>query len=298
MSRKRKLEDGLSNLFSPQSEEEVSRSGKKKDSASVDGKEEKVSGRKQRSTLATPVKKEKESELKPSKGKKDQPPDAGEQPAAVSERTSVQSIPVDIEDVVNNAPRPQILKPVEADREIVTAAEEVPHLHSKQPAETSVKDLYQPSAGEESIMEEEALEAAMERYVIFDLGDITFGVEVNSVLTIIKILPICPIPHSADYLSGLINLRGQIIPVLCLGKRLGLLDRPETANSRIVVVEQEKRLFGFIVDYVRAVEQIQVDYIKEPSRMMTNVRNEYLSGIAETEHGLILLLELQRLLQR
>ncbi len=145
---------------------------------------------------------------------------------------------------------------------------------------------------------DESAELQIERFVIFDLGGITFGVDVHSVLTIIKMMPICPVPHSADYISGLINLRGQIIPVLDLAKRITLADEIETNDQRIVVVEREKHLFGFIVDKVRSVAQIPKVKIKEPSRIITKVQEEYLSGIAESEGDLVLLLGLERLLQR
>jgi len=296
MARKRKLEDGLSNLFSSQPEKESSapaakeaksRSSKRKPAAaSAEGGNKTPDGTAQPPAAVKVV--------KPS----------GSSPAARAKDTPAVSPGEDAQREAAQA---------EGRQSALCAADESPAAAAASTAEpdpgsarsksvpqavASVRDLYQPAEDVAAAVAEEIKESEKERYVVFDLGGITFGVDVHSVLTIIKRLPVCPVPHSPSYLSGLINLRGQIIPVMDLGKRISLPDRPESDENRIVVVEREKRLFGFSVDYVRSVEEIEVAQIKEPSRMITRVKEEYLSGIADSSHGLILLLALDRLLQR
>jgi len=291
MSKKWKLEDGLANLFSSGASKDDTGPDASAEVAVEQSKPDRPPEKKQKAAVKNDEKKtrKKVQEARP------EPDETNPEQSPVEEKQPVKAKTAVVEKV-KAAPKKKV------DKQVPEAAPEVeekaPQAKAQKTAVSSVKELYQPAAEGEVELEEAAVELDIERYVIFVLGETTFGVDVNSVLTIIKVLPICPIPHSEDYLSGLVNLRGQIIPVLDLGKRIGLPDHSETEDSRIVVVEQEKRLFGFMVDYVRAVEQIQVDRIKEPSKMMTNVRNEYLSGIAETENGLILLLALDRLLQR
>lgn len=163
------------------------------------------------------------------------------------------------------------------------------------PTRTDSSGLAQTSARNAA---RESVEIYVQRIVVFELGNISFGTDVFSVLTIIKKLPICPLPHMPDYISGLINLRGQIVPVLDLGMRLGLGECPETDEMRIVVVEREKRHFGLIVDAVSAVEEIPVDRIRPPAQIMSSVRKEYLKGIADMDGKLVLLLDLEHLLSR
>jgi len=162
----------------------------------------------------------------------------------------------------------------------------------------AVSEMKPVAVSQTQVSTQEYVEIQVQRIVVFELGDISFGTDVFSVLTIIKMLPICPVPHLPEYLSGLINLRGQIIPVLDLGKRLGFEERPETDEMRIVVVEREKRLFGLIVDAVSAVEEIPLDRIRPPSQLMSSVKQEYLKGIADMETKLVLLLDLHQLLSK
>jgi purine-binding chemotaxis protein CheW len=98
-----------------------------------------------------------------------------------------------------------------------------------------------------------------------------------------------------DYVEGVINLRGKVIPIVALRRRLGLEAVPSDKNTRIVVVEVHGQTLGFIVDAVSEVLRIRADTVESTPRIGT-VEREYISGVGKLESRLLLMLDLERLM--
>lgn len=135
-----------------------------------------------------------------------------------------------------------------------------------------------------------------EHLVIFSLDNEHYGVDISEVWEINTMLDITRIPQAPDFIEGVINLRGQIVPVMDLRKRLGLPARTYGRTTRIMVIQTIGNRLGLIVDSVREVVKIPQDVIEPPSQLTTLIEDSYLRGIAKQEGYLIILLDVHRLL--
>jgi purine-binding chemotaxis protein CheW len=132
--------------------------------------------------------------------------------------------------------------------------------------------------------------------VVFDVGNESFGVDIDSVQEIIRMQSITEVPGSSVFVRGIINLRGRIIPVLDLRERFGLTQAAASNSQRIVVVEVGGPVIGMVVDAVSEVLRIQSDCIEPPSAIVVGIGSDYIRGIAKIESKLVILLQLDRLL--
>lgn len=134
------------------------------------------------------------------------------------------------------------------------------------------------------------------QYVIFKLADEHYGVNIIAVESIIKVQEITKMPHVPDFIEGITNLRGAVIPVIDLRKRFGMQPTTETKDTRIIVVEMNGVMAGMVVDAVTEVARIPDGDIALPSPMVSTVDTAFITGIAKMERRLIILLDLSRVL--
>ena len=106
------------------------------------------------------------------------------------------------------------------------------------------------------------------------------------------------VPKAPDFVQGVINVRGKVIPVIDLRKRFGLDSKGYDKNTRIVVVEINKMIVGFIVDSVSEVLRIPADTVEPPPSVVAGLDSEYRCGVGKLEDRLLILLNLDRLLSR
>lgn len=132
--------------------------------------------------------------------------------------------------------------------------------------------------------------------VVFDLANESYGVDIRAVQGIIRMQTITRMPKTPDFVEGVINLRGKVIPVVDMRKRFDLIVKEETGDSRIVVVDIGGQEVGMIVDAVTEVLRISADSIEPPSSVITGADSAYLMGIAKVEERLIILLDLEMVL--
>ena len=134
--------------------------------------------------------------------------------------------------------------------------------------------------------------------VIFRLRGEEFGAEITSVLEISRVLGITHIPEAPGFVEGVVNLRGQVIAVVDLAKQFGLPPQPELPKTaRIVVVEVAGETIGLIVDEVPEVLRVAEEAVEPtPEIIQTEVKRDYLRGLAKLGDRLILLLDLAKLL--
>lgn len=141
-------------------------------------------------------------------------------------------------------------------------------------------------------------EAKKIQVVIFRLRDEEFGVEITSVLEISRMTEISRIPQAPGFVEGVINLRGDVLPVIDLAKQFGLKSQeqlPKTA--RIVVVRAGSEMVGLIVDEVPEVLRITDDDIQPtPEIIKTKIKRDYVSGVGKLDDRLIIILDLNKVL--
>jgi purine-binding chemotaxis protein CheW len=132
--------------------------------------------------------------------------------------------------------------------------------------------------------------------VSFKIGDEEFGVDILSVQEINRMSQITKVPNTPDFIEGVINLRGRIIPVIDLRVKLGMTRKEHGKNTRIVVVELKGQTIGFIVDEVNEVLRISKEITEAPPDMVGGVNCDYITSIGKLEDRLLILLDLERIL--
>lgn len=133
----------------------------------------------------------------------------------------------------------------------------------------------------------------LRQLVGFTIGKELFGVDILMVQEIIRAAPITAVPNSPDFVEGVINLRGNIIPVIELRKRLGF-STPDVnmEDSWILILDIEGRITGFIVDSVTEVLKIQESGIEPPPDIvMAGLETQYIRGVCEIDEKLLILLD-------
>lgn len=130
--------------------------------------------------------------------------------------------------------------------------------------------------------------------VVFDLGTERYGVPVEQVLAVEWVPPITPIPHTLPFIVGVVSLRGSILPVIDLRVRFGF---PRSGDSQqMMVVRTGEVEVGLIVDAVQDVIPIDPDAVEPPPALAGGIEAAYLRGVLQTEHGVLVLLNLDRVL--
>ncbi|MBN2414480.1 chemotaxis protein CheW [bacterium] len=132
--------------------------------------------------------------------------------------------------------------------------------------------------------------------VVFQLGNEDFGVDILQVLEIIRLGPISHVPETPDFIEGVTNLRGNVIPVINLRKKFGLPQKQAEKQNRIVVFEVEEKIIGAIVDHVDQIIRIPDDRIEDPPEMTSADIRPYIKGLGKTESGLVILLNIRKIL--
>ena len=135
--------------------------------------------------------------------------------------------------------------------------------------------------------------------VTFKIGEEEFGVDILRVQEIIRIMEITRVPKAPHFVEGVINLRGRVIPIIDLRKRFGLTAREHDKDTRIIVIEINNMIVGFVVDAVHEVLRIPADTVEPPPpAVMGGVDSEYIKGVGKLDDRLLILLDLDRLLSQ
>lgn len=128
--------------------------------------------------------------------------------------------------------------------------------------------------------------------VVFKLGREEYGVSILQVQEIKRMMDITRVPRSPDYIKGVINLRGSVLPVIDLKKRLDLPPADYTDDTRIIIVKVEELVVGLIVDAVSEVSTIASDNIEPPTSVTTGASAQYIQGVGKQDDKLLILLNL------
>lgn len=132
--------------------------------------------------------------------------------------------------------------------------------------------------------------------VSFTLNEEEFGIDILIVQEIIRMLQITKVPNSPDFVDGVVNIRGRIIPVVNLRCKLGMPRKEHDKETRIVVVEVSGKTIGFIVDAVTEVLRIPSSTIEAPPELIAGVNSEFIKAVGKLEDRLLILIDLEKIL--
>ncbi len=134
--------------------------------------------------------------------------------------------------------------------------------------------------------------------VSFRLANEEYGVDIMRVQEIILMGKVTRVPEVPEFICGLINLRGHVIPIVDLRMRFGLDASTESEDTRIVVLNVGSRTIGIVVDAVNEVLRIQPDQVEPPPSSIAGVDQEYIRGLVKFESKLLILLDIENILSR
>ncbi len=132
--------------------------------------------------------------------------------------------------------------------------------------------------------------------VTFSIGEEEFGVDILKVQEIIRTMEITKVPRAPEFVEGVINLRGKVIPIIDLRRRFGLTSKEHDKHTRIIVIEINNMIVGFVVDSVSEVLRIPASTVEPPPPVVAGMESDYISGVGKLQDRLLILLDLDRLL--
>lgn len=139
-------------------------------------------------------------------------------------------------------------------------------------------------------------EERLNKYLTFALGSEEYGLEILKVREIIGLMEITRVPRMPDFVRGVINLRGKIIPVIDLRLKFGMNEQEDTKETCIIVVDLEDLLIGVVVDKVSEVLDIIADKIEEAPDFGINVDTEFILGVGKCDDNVVMILDIAKVL--
>ena len=145
-------------------------------------------------------------------------------------------------------------------------------------------------------------ESTQYQLVTFQLGEELYGVDIMDVKEIVKVQSVRPIPNAPYYVEGIINLRGEIIPIINLHKRFHIQkmvsasgDEFEEDEGGFIILDIEGNKIGIIIDRIARVVPVDKGDIKPPPQMLSGIGTEYIHGVVRQEAAYLIILDTRRL---
>jgi purine-binding chemotaxis protein CheW len=136
----------------------------------------------------------------------------------------------------------------------------------------------------------------MQSFLVFKLGPEEFGLDIANVVEIFKSQKIFEVPEIEEYIAGVINVRGEVMPLVDLRKRFGL--KPSPVKERTVLVRTNDETLGLIVDEVKEILNFEEEEISKPPTIFKGLAAKYLVGLGKKEGRVVVLLDLDNILSR
>jgi purine-binding chemotaxis protein CheW len=135
--------------------------------------------------------------------------------------------------------------------------------------------------------------------VTFELGGETYGIDIMQVEGIVQVQQIRPIPYAPEYVEGIFNLRGEIIPVINLHRRFRLkqmeLSEEDKLLSGMVILSIDEMHLAVMIDKVSRVVRVNEDDVQPPPQMISGIGAEYIQGVVNNEESYLIILDARRL---
>ncbi|HWJ02830.1 MAG TPA: chemotaxis protein CheW [Verrucomicrobiae bacterium] len=137
-----------------------------------------------------------------------------------------------------------------------------------------------------------------EQLVTFKLGREEFGIDIMKVQEIIKIPAITLVPRAPQYIKGVINLRGNVIPVIDLKNRFGMSQPDVEGDARIIVIQVQNKTMGILVDQVTEVLRLAEEAVEPPPPVAVGIDSGYIRGVGKVNERLVVLLEVDKIIDK
>ena len=141
-----------------------------------------------------------------------------------------------------------------------------------------------------------AADDTLDQLISFTIGNENYGVDIQTVKEVIRHREITRLPKAPAFVKGVINLRGDVIPIMDLRERFNMEQQEYTSMTRVIVVEVDGRSVGMVVDSVSHVIRIETGQIEPPPPCVGKVSEEYIRGVGKVDDKLIVLLHISRIL--
>ena len=135
------------------------------------------------------------------------------------------------------------------------------------------------------------------RYLTFFVEEEQYGIDISRIKEIIAPINITHIPKTPDFVKGVINLRGSIIPVVDVRLKFAMEEKEMNVDTAIIIYEVDKSSIGFIVDYVEDVLSIDEKHISEAPRFGSSIDTSFIENVAEVDDDVIMLLNLEKIFE-
>ena len=136
------------------------------------------------------------------------------------------------------------------------------------------------------------------QYIVVQIGNEKYGIDINFIDNIVRMSKITRVPKVQSYFKGVMNLRGEIVPVMSIRKKMGLEDDVITDASRIIILKvEEKGSLGVVVDQVREVITLNTAEIDKTAVGARNIKDTFINGIGKNGEELISLFEISAILE-
>lgn len=136
------------------------------------------------------------------------------------------------------------------------------------------------------------------QYLTFRLGDETFALDISKVREVLDYTNITKVPHTPDFMRGVINLRGNVVPVVDMRLKFGMSRTEQTVNTCIIIVEisieGETTVLGALTDAVQEVIELGPEQIEPAPRIGTRLRTEFIRGMGKRDDQFIIILDIDR----
>ncbi|MBC7197441.1 MAG: purine-binding chemotaxis protein CheW [Deferribacterales bacterium] len=136
--------------------------------------------------------------------------------------------------------------------------------------------------------------ADISQFVGFKLGSEKYAIDIMVIEEILRKTEITPVPKAPDFIEGIVNIRGRVIPVVDLKKKLNLGTVNNSQTSRIIIANINNKKIGFLVDEVEEVLRIEKNLIEDAPALAVNIDSNYINGVAKTDKGMIILLDITK----
>ena len=134
----------------------------------------------------------------------------------------------------------------------------------------------------------------MQKFMVFKIAEEVFGITIERVVEIIKLQKVFTIPGLPDFLSGVMNVRGAVIPLIDLRRRFGM--QPAGKKERIILVRFEQEKVGFLVDGIKEIMSLAPEEMNRPPAIFRGFKTEYITGLGRKGDNIIIILNIDNLL--
>ena len=142
------------------------------------------------------------------------------------------------------------------------------------------------------------IESVKKQYIVVSIGSEQYGIDISYVDNIVRMQQITRVPKAQHYFKGIINLRGEVVPVMSIRTRMELEDDEFTPLTRIIILKMNAQsLLGILVDEVKEVIYLSEDEIDRNAQDMKDLKSQFINGIGKDNDRLISLLEINNIIE-